>query len=85
MDLVDQCSDDMQSNAAEVVEMMKATAWCLQIEYARRPSMSTVVKLFEGSVDVEGNMNEEFLNGLTPEAMEAYSSIILPSMLSGPR
>ncbi|KAE8688916.1 Signal peptide peptidase isoform 1 [Hibiscus syriacus] len=85
MDLVDKCSDDMQSNAAEVVEMMKVAAWCLQTEYARRPSMSTVVKLFEGSVDVEGNMNEEFLNGLTPEAMEAYSSTILPSMLSGPR
>ncbi|KAL4323228.1 hypothetical protein GQ457_11G027660 [Hibiscus cannabinus] len=80
MDLVDKCSDDMQSNAAEVVEMMKVAAWCLQTEYARRPSMSTVVKLLEGSGDVEGNMN-----GLTAEAREAYSSTILPSMLSGPR
>ncbi|KAE8720488.1 G-type lectin S-receptor-like serine/threonine-protein kinase SD2-5 [Hibiscus syriacus] len=85
MDLVDKCSDDMQSNSAEVVEMMKVAAWCLQAEYARRPPMSNLVKFFEGSVDVEGNMNEEFLNGLTPEAMEAYSSTILPSLLSGPR
>ncbi|KAK8586398.1 hypothetical protein V6N13_009991 [Hibiscus sabdariffa] len=49
MDLVDQYSDDMQSNAAEVAEMMKVATWCLQAEYARRPSMSTVVKLLEGS------------------------------------
>ncbi|KAK8586399.1 hypothetical protein V6N13_009992 [Hibiscus sabdariffa] len=85
MDLVDKCSDDMQLNAVEVVEMMKVAAWCLQTEYARRPSMSTVVKLLEGSDDVEGNMNEEYPNGLTPEAREAYSSTILPSMLSGAR
>ncbi|XP_012462439.1 G-type lectin S-receptor-like serine/threonine-protein kinase SD2-5 [Gossypium raimondii] len=86
MDLVDKCSDDMLSNAAEVVEMMKVAAWCLQTEYVRRPSMSIVVKLFEGSVDVVGNMNEEdFLNGLTHEAMETFASTVLPSMLSGPR
>ncbi|KAE8720486.1 Signal peptide peptidase isoform 1 [Hibiscus syriacus] len=55
MDLVDKCSDDMQSNSAEVVEMMKVAAWCLQAEYARRPPMSNLVKFFEGSVDVEGD------------------------------
>ncbi|TYH89824.1 hypothetical protein ES332_A13G009700v1 [Gossypium tomentosum] len=85
MDLVDKCNDDMLSNAAEVVEMMKVAAWCLQTEYARRPSMSIVVKLFEGSVDVVGNMNEDLLNGLTHEAMETFASTVLPSMLSGPR
>ncbi|KAB2047269.1 hypothetical protein ES319_A13G033500v1 [Gossypium barbadense] len=85
MDLVDKCSDDMQSNAAEVVQMMKVAAWCVQIEHARRPSMSIVVKLFEGSVDVAGNLNEDFQNGLTLEAMETFASIVLPSMLSGPR
>ncbi|MBA0782528.1 hypothetical protein Gotri_000403 [Gossypium trilobum] len=85
MDLVDKCSDDMQSNAAEVVELMKVAAWCLQTEYARRPSMSTVVKLFEGSVDVTGSLNEDFLNGLTLEPVDTFPSIVLPSMLSGPR
>ncbi|MBA0751403.1 hypothetical protein Gogos_000330, partial [Gossypium gossypioides] len=85
MDLVDKCSDDMQSNAAEVVELMKVAAWCLQTEYARRPSMSTVVKLFQGSVDVTGSLNEDFLNGLTLEPVDTFPSIVLPSMLSGPR
>ncbi|KAK5770726.1 hypothetical protein PVK06_046879 [Gossypium arboreum] len=74
-----------KSNAAEVVQMMKVAAWCVQIEHARRPSMSIVVKLFEGSVDVAGNLNEDFQNGLSPEAMETFASIVLPSMLSGPR
>ncbi|KAK8612086.1 hypothetical protein V6N13_092205 [Hibiscus sabdariffa] len=89
VDLVDKRSDDMQSNAAEVVEMMKVAAWCLQTEYAKRPSMSAVIKLLEGSVDVVidvfGNLNEDFLNGLAPEAAETLSSIVLPSLLSGPR
>ncbi|KAK8259096.1 hypothetical protein V6Z11_D13G034100 [Gossypium hirsutum] len=85
MDLVDKCSDDMQSNAAEVVELMKVAAWCLQTEYARRPSMSTVVKLFEASVDVTGGLNEDFLNGLTLEPVDTFPSIVLSSMLSGPR
>ncbi|MBA0727258.1 hypothetical protein Golax_000263, partial [Gossypium laxum] len=31
LDLVDQCSDDMQSNATEVVEMMKVAAWCCKM------------------------------------------------------
>ncbi|MBA0782531.1 hypothetical protein Gotri_000403 [Gossypium trilobum] len=85
MDLVDKCSDDMQSNAAEVVQMMKVAAWCVQTEHARRPSMSILLKLFEGSVDVAGNLNEDFQNGLTPEAMETFASIVLPCLLSGPR
>ncbi|PPD66099.1 hypothetical protein GOBAR_DD37024 [Gossypium barbadense] len=59
LDLVDRCSDDMQSNATEVVEVMKVAAWCLQNEYARRPSMSAVVKLFEDSNDVVMNMDME--------------------------
>ncbi|MBA0749748.1 hypothetical protein Gogos_003643 [Gossypium gossypioides] len=85
LDLVDKCSDDMQSNAIEVVEMMKVAAWCLQTDYARRPSMSAVVKLFEGSVDVVIDMDEDLLNELTPEVGESFATTVLPSMLSGPR
>ncbi|XVF54513.1 hypothetical protein PTKIN_Ptkin05aG0186400 [Pterospermum kingtungense] len=85
MDLVDKCSEDMQSNAAEVVEMMKIAAWCVQTEYGRRPSMSTVVKVLEGSGDFV--MNDNFLNELTvSDAVVATStSTVLPSLLSGPR
>ncbi|XVE54631.1 hypothetical protein DITRI_Ditri03aG0097500 [Diplodiscus trichospermus] len=86
VDLVDKCSEDMQSNAAEVVEMMKVGAWCLQAEYGRRPSMSTVVKVLEGSFDFVGNLDDDFLNELTVgEAVQSFASTVLPSMLSGPR
>ncbi|TYI99671.1 hypothetical protein E1A91_A13G033100v1 [Gossypium mustelinum] len=85
LDLVDRCSDDMQSNATEVVEVMKVAAWCLQNEYARRPSMSAVVKLFEDSNDVVSNLNEDFLNGLTWEIVGSFASQVSPSILSGPR
>ncbi|KAK8316317.1 hypothetical protein V6Z11_A13G033400 [Gossypium hirsutum] len=85
LDIVDRCSDDMQSNATEVVEVMKVAAWCLQNEYARRPSMSAVVKLFEDSNDVVSNLNEDFLNGLTWEIVGSFASQVSPSILSGPR
>ncbi|MBA0748789.1 hypothetical protein Gogos_002778 [Gossypium gossypioides] len=86
LDLVDKCNSDMQSNAIEVVQMMKVVAWCLQTEYVKRPSMPTVVKLFEGSADVvSDNLNEDFLNGVILEATETDTSTILPSILSGPR
>ncbi|MBA0841386.1 hypothetical protein Goarm_003880, partial [Gossypium armourianum] len=84
LDLVDKCSDDMQSNAVEVVEMTKVAAWCLQTDYARRPSMSAVVKVFEGSVDVVIDMDEDLLNELAPDVGESFATTVLPSMLSGP-
>ncbi|RVW85885.1 G-type lectin S-receptor-like serine/threonine-protein kinase SD2-5 [Vitis vinifera] len=40
LDLVDKNSEDMQAHGAEVVEMMRLAAWCLQGEVTKRPSMS---------------------------------------------
>ncbi|GKV23391.1 hypothetical protein SLEP1_g33126 [Rubroshorea leprosula] len=93
LDLVDKYNDEMQSNAAEVVQMMKVAAWSLQIEYAKRPSMSMVVKFLEGRMD---NENEyDFSNPPAPAEVEtlghqmdaaaATASSIIPSILSGPR
>ncbi|PPR84823.1 hypothetical protein GOBAR_AA35891 [Gossypium barbadense] len=76
---------DLVDKRVEVVEMMKVAAWCLQTDSARRPSMSAVVKLFEGSVDVVIDMDEDLLNELTPEVGESFATTVLPSMLSGPR
>ncbi|GLT42712.1 hypothetical protein SLA2020_166980 [Shorea laevis] len=93
LDLVDKYNDEMQSNAAEVVQMMKVAAWSLQIEYAKRPSMSMVVKFLEGKMD---NENEyDFSNPPAPPEVETFghqmdaaaatASSIIPSILSGPR
>ncbi|TYG99643.1 hypothetical protein ES288_A10G211500v1 [Gossypium darwinii] len=86
LDLVDECNGDMHSNATEVMEMMKIVASCLQTEHANRPSMSSLVKLFEGSVDVVINMDEDSQNELTLEVeVESLASTVADSVLSGPR
>ncbi|KAJ3692112.1 hypothetical protein LUZ60_012462 [Juncus effusus] len=52
-DLIDSQSEDMLLHEAEIVEMIKLAIWCLQKESARRPHMSQVVKVLEGSMDTD--------------------------------
>ena len=94
LDLVDKHSEDMQLHGAEVVNMMRVAAWCLQNDFTKRPSMSMVVKVLEGAVDVESNLDYCFLNPPLPNSrsrvgnQEVHVNVatpILPSILSGPR
>ncbi|XP_060190313.1 G-type lectin S-receptor-like serine/threonine-protein kinase SD2-5 [Lycium barbarum] len=43
-DLVDKNNEDMQLHREAVTEMMSLTAWCLQGDFKKRPSMKLVVK-----------------------------------------
>uniref|UniRef100_F6H542 Receptor-like serine/threonine-protein kinase n=1 Tax=Vitis vinifera TaxID=29760 RepID=F6H542_VITVI len=89
LDMVDKNSEDMQGHGAEVMELMKVAAWCLQNDYATRPSMSVVVKALEGLVDIEGDLDYNF--SFSPLArgiahkVAAAATPIMPSALSGPR
>ncbi|KAL5774202.1 hypothetical protein ACOSP7_011759 [Xanthoceras sorbifolium] len=83
IDLVDKYSEDMQLHAAEVVQMMRAAVWCLQNDYTRRPSMSTVVKVLEGTMDFEASLAATIREA--DEQFGATMSELLPSILSGPR
>ncbi|GLU07096.1 hypothetical protein SLE2022_240700 [Rubroshorea leprosula] len=88
LDLVDKYNEEMQSHAAEVVEMMKVAACCLQVEYARRPSMSIVVNFLEGKMDDENKY--DFSNPPAPAEVEtlghqSHTGALIPSVLSGPR
>ncbi|GLU07095.1 hypothetical protein SLE2022_240690 [Rubroshorea leprosula] len=88
LDLVDKYNEEMQSHAAEVVEMMKVAACCLQVEYARRPSMSIVVNFLEGKMDDENKY--DFSNPPAPAEAETLghqtdTATLIPSVLSGPR
>nr|POE96326.1 g-type lectin s-receptor-like serine/threonine-protein kinase sd2-5 [Quercus suber] len=94
LDLVDKCSEDMQLHGAEVVDMMGVVAWCLQSDFTKRPSMSVVVKVLEGVVDVEENLDYNFCNPPipNPRARVMYNEVnvgsataLLDSVLSGPR
>ncbi|KAI9198765.1 hypothetical protein LWI28_021809 [Acer negundo] len=83
IDLVDKDSEDMQLHGEEVVQMMRVAVWCLQNDYNMRPSMSTMVKVLEGSMEFEVS-----LTAITREAEEQFGvtmSELLPSILLGPR
>ncbi|KAL0014268.1 hypothetical protein SO802_001337 [Lithocarpus litseifolius] len=94
LDLVDKCSEDMQLHGGEVVNTMRVAAWCLQNDFTRRPSMSMVVKILEGAVNVESVLDYFFSNPSLPnmragvENQEVHivaASSLFPSILSGPR
>lgn len=88
LDIVDKYSDDMQAHGAEVVEMMKVASWCLQNDFRKRPSMSSVVKVLEGVMNVESNLDYNFSHPSmqkTTVGHEKDLTPLLPSILSGPR
>ena len=94
LDLVDKHNEDMQLHGAEVVNMMRVAAWCLQNDFTRRPSMSMVVKVLEGAVNIEFDLDYFLSNPSLPnmrggvENQEVHivtATPLLPSVLSGPR
>ncbi|KAH9794216.1 Receptor-like serine/threonine-protein kinase [Citrus sinensis] len=93
-DLVDKHSNDMQSNEEEVVNMMKVSAWCLESDFVKRPSMSMVVKVLEGVTEFEHNLHYNLVHLPTTAALTNVDrreendkpiTQLLPSVLSGPR
>ena len=96
LDLVDKYNEDMQLHGVEVVNIMRVAAWCLQIDFMKRPSMSTVVKVLEGVANVEYDLGYFFSNPLLPSTSagvdnqqlhvgDSDTTQLLPSILSGPR
>ncbi|XP_076906611.1 G-type lectin S-receptor-like serine/threonine-protein kinase SD2-5 [Bidens hawaiensis] len=87
LEMVDEHSEDMQINGAEVVEMMKMASWCLQTDYTRRPSMSSVVKVLEGGMSVETSLDYNFTDPRLRKNNSQKKDLtpLLASVLSGPR
>ncbi|KAJ9168726.1 hypothetical protein P3X46_020219 [Hevea brasiliensis] len=88
--MVDGSNQDMQLHNSEAVQVMNVAIWCLQSDYKRRPSMSDVVKVLEGNLDVEADLDYTLHNPTTiaatiREAEQGTTTLILPSYLSGPR
>ncbi|MCD7471774.1 hypothetical protein HAX54_012442 [Datura stramonium] len=82
--------DDPQCNTSEVIRMMKLAVWCLQSDFTLRPSMSMVVKVLEGTMDIESHLDYSVPNSQTIAAIKRVSeldttSTLFPSILSGPR
>nr|XP_043620294.1 G-type lectin S-receptor-like serine/threonine-protein kinase SD2-5 [Erigeron canadensis] len=89
LDMVDKYSEDMQAHGAEVVEMLKLASWCLQTDYTERPSMSSVVKVIEGGLNVvESNLDYNFTDPRMQKKAVGHEeelTQLFPSLLSGPR
>ena len=59
-DIVDLHSKGMQLHEVEIMKMIKVAMWCWQNVSTTRPSMTTVVKVIEGLVNVETNIDYNF-------------------------
>lgn len=65
IDIVQKIDDEsIRRHGEEVIRMTKIGAWCLQDDPERRPSMSTVVKVLEGVMEVESNIVYQFKHAL---------------------
>lgn len=90
VDLIDMCiTSDSQAQEQEAIQMMKLAMWCLQIDCKRRPKMSEVVKVLEGSISVETDIDHNFVV-TNPPSFSAPRIVVmsappLASEVSGPR
>ncbi|KAJ8626665.1 hypothetical protein MRB53_019972 [Persea americana] len=86
--IVDKRSEDMQLHLEVAVKMVKLGIWCLQSDFTRRPSMSMVVKVLEGIVDMEPILHYSFLTSYPAipetEADPGISASPVASILSDP-
>jgi serine/threonine protein kinase len=88
-DLVDSSSNDMKFHLEEVVEAMKVSTWCLQVDSSRRPLLSTVAKVLEGVMSMETTPDctfvPSFASNKTNVAGSTSSYVPSESHLSGLR
>ncbi|KAL6847762.1 hypothetical protein ACP4OV_021890 [Aristida adscensionis] len=89
VDLIDKNNRELQLHKHEIFQMMKLAMWCLQIDCKRRPQMSEVVKVLEGNMDAETNIDHKFV--ATSQAIFCSAQNLgssgppVASDLSGPR
>ncbi|XAR56454.1 Non-specific serine/threonine protein kinase [Bertholletia excelsa] len=87
-DLIEVPYEDIRSHKEEAIKMIKLGLSCLQSQ-ERRPCMSTIVKVIEGSLDLDTINKQDFLvpSHLDGPHMFNLDASSLPesSLLSGPR
>ncbi|XP_073058352.1 G-type lectin S-receptor-like serine/threonine-protein kinase SD2-5 [Primulina eburnea] len=91
LDIIDKSCEGMESNGAEVLKVMQLAAWCLQSDHAKRPAMSVVINVLEGVQNVQKDLDYNFfnpqisVNKIQVVASDQDTTLLLPSVLSGPR
>ncbi|CAK7351251.1 unnamed protein product [Dovyalis caffra] len=87
-DMVETSDEYTQSDRDEILRMIHVAAWCLQDDPERRPLMSTVLKVLEGVMEVDSNINYQFSHALISSSVGSNhicSAPPLASVLSHPR
>ncbi|KAJ8634225.1 hypothetical protein MRB53_027561 [Persea americana] len=81
--------EDIESDREEFEKMIRMAVWCLQDDPDKRPTMSTVIKVLEGVIEVENNISYRVCPAMAPTATVAEFHIVsIPpqdSVLSSPR
>ena len=89
MNLIDPRSTDMEFHIDEVLRTMNLAMWCLQVDSNRRPSMSMVVKILEGTMSVETELDLDLVNIdlMMANRTARWDDVTtqVESILSGPR
>ncbi|KAF7141052.1 hypothetical protein RHSIM_Rhsim06G0209500 [Rhododendron simsii] len=75
-DLIDDRDDDIWHHKEEVIMMMKIAIWCPQT-HDRRPRMSMVVKVLEGSADIDSSVPGEECNIVSMETVDRTINSLL--------
>ncbi|KAI4378356.1 hypothetical protein MLD38_015847 [Melastoma candidum] len=60
IDLIDKSCVDILAYEREAVDMLKVAGWCLEGDFSRRPSMSMVINVLEGTMDIPGDLSYNF-------------------------
>ncbi|KAF6173335.1 hypothetical protein GIB67_027030 [Kingdonia uniflora] len=73
LDIIDFESEDLQCHEEEIVRMIKLGIWCLNVDHTKRPSMSTVVKVLEGCMELETDFGYKFSDVIPPQTVPSTS------------
>ncbi|KAK3156435.1 hypothetical protein QOZ80_2AG0107270 [Eleusine coracana subsp. coracana] len=59
LDIMSNQDEDIKLHGSEMIEVIKLAVWCLQRDCSKRPAMSQVVKVLEGSMDTESTSSHD--------------------------
>lgn len=76
-----------ENHREEMIRLIKIGVWCLQDDPIKRPSMSTVVKVLEGVMEVDENIKYKFAQAMPSVSIvnDRVSSAPSACILSNPR
>ncbi|XP_030531754.1 G-type lectin S-receptor-like serine/threonine-protein kinase SD2-5 [Rhodamnia argentea] len=94
LDMMDHTCEDMRLNQPHAFNIMRIASWCLQYDFSRRPSVSMVIKVLDGVMEIPDDLDNDFSHRSSmnihvivgqENADFCATTSVIPSILSGPR